>query len=284
MDLDDLAELLRAHLMWADSNLEIGIKLLDTNPFNGAGVFSDDVTSLINSIALTLVTLFFMVDFCNRAMLIKLKTPEEIFKVVFKLFVAKAFVSSASDIMSAIYSAFTTLATKMSSASYSVSVVPGVEHAVLSGYTNKQILDMFLTAEEYADLENNSGIFGIRIIIKYLSCLFPMLVVWIATLIVTIVLVGRLLEVIIYTAVAPIPLSTLAGEGTHDIAKNFIKNYCAVCIQAFVLIAIFSAFGTITTALTTAGSSGMVLITLASLSLAVASAKSGSIAKTICGC
>lgn len=284
MDLNDLADLLRAHLMWADDNLKIGINLLDVNPFANTGVLSGTIRSVINSTALTLVTLFFMIDFCNKAMLIKVNTPEEIFKLIFKLFVAKAFVTHASDLMSAVYNGFTTLATTISGTSYDVSVVPGVDYAVLSGYGTKDILNMFLTTKEYQDLENNPGVFGLRIVFKYLSYLFPMLIVWVATLIVTIVLVGRLLEVIIYTAVAPIPLSTLAGEGTHDVAKNFIKNYCAVCLQAFVLIAMFSAFSTITTSLSSAGAGGCTIITLASLSLAVASAKSSSIAKTICGC
>ena len=49
----------------------------------------------------------------------------------------------------------------------------------------------------------------------------------------------------IYTAIAPVPLSTFAGEPTQQIGKSFLKSYAAVCLEgAIILLAciIFSAF------------------------------------------
>ena len=48
-----------------------------------------------------------------------------------------------------------------------------------------------------------------------------------------------------YTAIAPIPLSTFAGEPTQSIGKSFLKSYASVCLEGAVIVlacVIFSAF------------------------------------------
>ena len=58
---------------------------------------------------------------------------------------------------------------------------------------------------------------------------------------------GRFFRLYLYTAVAPIPLSTFAGEPSQNVGKSFIKSYAAVCLEgAIVVLAciIFSLFAT----------------------------------------
>ena len=38
-----------------------------------------------------------------------------------------------------------------------------------------------------------------------------------------------------YAAIAPIPLSTFAGEPTSSVGKNFIRSYAGVCLQGVVI-------------------------------------------------
>lgn len=48
-----------------------------------------------------------------------------------------------------------------------------------------------------------------------------------------------------YTAIAPIPLSTMAGQPTSNIAKSFLKSYAGVCMQGVVIVLaciIFTAY------------------------------------------
>ncbi len=48
-----------------------------------------------------------------------------------------------------------------------------------------------------------------------------------------------------YTAFAPIPLSSFAGEATSFMGKAFIKSYMGVCMEGAVIVLaclIFSAF------------------------------------------
>ena len=50
---------------------------------------------------------------------------------------------------------------------------------------------------------------------------------------------------LLYTALAPIPLSTFAGEPTQNVGKSFIKSYCAVLLEGAVIVLaciIFSLF------------------------------------------
>ena len=46
---------------------------------------------------------------------------------------------------------------------------------------------------------------------------------------------GRMFSLWMYAAIAPIPLSTFAGEPTSSVGKNFIRSYADVCLQGVVI-------------------------------------------------
>ena len=46
---------------------------------------------------------------------------------------------------------------------------------------------------------------------------------------------GRMFSLWMYAAIAPIPLSTFAGEPTSNVGKNFIRSYAGVCLQGVVI-------------------------------------------------
>lgn len=50
---------------------------------------------------------------------------------------------------------------------------------------------------------------------------------------------------LLYTAIAPVPLSAFAGEPSQSVGKSFIKSYAAVCLEGAVIVLaciIFSLF------------------------------------------
>ena len=56
---------------------------------------------------------------------------------------------------------------------------------------------------------------------------------------------GRFFRIYMYVALAPVALSTFAGEPTSYVGKSFLKSFCSVCLEgAIIVIAciIFSAF------------------------------------------
>ena len=56
---------------------------------------------------------------------------------------------------------------------------------------------------------------------------------------------GRFFKLYLYTAIAPVPLSTFAGEPSQNVGKSFLKSYAAVCLEGAVIVLaciIFSVF------------------------------------------
>jgi hypothetical protein len=56
---------------------------------------------------------------------------------------------------------------------------------------------------------------------------------------------GRFFKLYMYIAIAPIPLSTFAGQPTQNIGVSFLKSYGAVCLEGAIIVlacVIFSKF------------------------------------------
>ena len=56
---------------------------------------------------------------------------------------------------------------------------------------------------------------------------------------------GRFFKIYLYTAIAPVPFSSFAGEPSSSVGKSFIKSYTAVCLEGAIIVLgciIFSLF------------------------------------------
>ena len=71
-----------------------------------------------------------------------------------------------------------------------------------------------------------------------------MLVVFVSGIIMIVSVFVRFFKLFIYIAVAPIPLATLAGHRSSEIARHFLKSFAAICFEVVIIciaIAIFNA-------------------------------------------
>ena len=71
------------------------------------------------------------------------------------------------------------------------------------------------------------------------------LLIWVLSFVMILSVYGRFFKLYMYTAIAPIPLSTFAGEPSQNIGKSFIKAYAAVCLEGAIIVlacVIFSVF------------------------------------------
>lgn len=71
------------------------------------------------------------------------------------------------------------------------------------------------------------------------------LFVWVLSFVMFLSVYGRFFKLYIYTAIAPIPLSTFAGEPTKSVGKSFLKSYAGVCLERAIIVLaciIFSVF------------------------------------------
>lgn len=78
-------------------------------------------------------------------------------------------------------------------------------------------------------------------------CLIFYVAINIISILLLIMVFVRFFKIYIYTAIAPLPLATLAGKTTQNVGRNFIKSYFAVLLQgvvmAIILVVSSSFFG-----------------------------------------
>ena len=58
---------------------------------------------------------------------------------------------------------------------------------------------------------------------------------------------GRFFKIFTYIAIAPIPLSTFAGEPTQNVGRSFLKSFAGACLQGAIIVVacvIFSLYAT----------------------------------------
>jgi hypothetical protein len=107
------------------------------------------------------------------------------------------------------------------------------------------IADAGLTTlpDSIKDAINNTGFFDS--IPLWAVTLIGSLVITVLSFIMIMSVYGRFFRLYIYTAIAPVPLATFAGEPSQSVGKAFIKSYCAVCLEGAIIVLaciIFSVF------------------------------------------
>lgn len=207
-----------------------------------------------------LVSMFFAIQLCNDAMLLKIQSYEQVFKLFFKFILAKVIVQNAKGIMGIIYNGFNAVAASLGEQNYGFLFAFGTDALVVK--------------------PSDAGFLNLNYLVKYLEAMPSYLILMAACWVINLILIGRLFEIIVYTVISPIPLATFAGEGWHDIAKAFIKSYAAVCLQGIVVVVMFYAFSQVAELL---GGTSTIGITITALSLALGVAKSGQWARQAVG-
>lgn len=180
----------------------------------------------MQAIGLALLVLFFVVGMLKTCGSIEeVKKPEKAFKLFIRFAVAKTIVTYGMDLMLAIFN-----------------IVQGVisnimTTAGITGSTNSVLPQGIITAIESCGFFESIPLWAITII--------GSLVVLVLSFIMIMTVYGRFFKLYLYTAIAPIPLSSFAGEPTQNIGRSFLKSYTAVCLEGAIIILsciIFSLF------------------------------------------
>ena len=96
---------------------------------------------------------------------------------------------------------------------------------------------------EITNAINNLGF--LEAIPLWLVALLGSLIITVLSFVLILTVYGRFFRLYMYTALAPVPLASFAGEGTSHHGKAFIKSYVGVCAEGAVIILaclIYSAF------------------------------------------
>ena len=69
----------------------------------------------------------------------------------------------------------------------------------------------------------------------WLVTLLGSLMITVLAFIMILTVYSRLFKLYMYTAIAPIPLSSFAGEPTSNVGKNFLRSYAGVCLEGAII-------------------------------------------------
>ena len=255
-----IEEWVRTWLDVINYTFDNAINALTISPFDSSITVIDTAMTAVEGVALVLVSMFLAIQLCNDAMLLKIQSYEQVFKLFFKFILAKVIVQNARGIMGILFNGFNSIAETL-------------------GETNYGFLSSFNTDAIIAQ-PADAGFLNLNYLMKYLEAMPTFLILMGACWVINLILIGRLFEIIVYTVISPIPLATFAGEGWHDSAKAFIKSYAAVCLQGLVVMVMFYAFAQVADLLGGTDSMG---ITITALALALGVAKSGQWARQAVG-
>ena len=198
--------------------------------FKGGGIWNAIVTinGAVQAIGLALLVLFFVVGimrtFGNFA---EVKRPEQAFKLFIRFVIAKGVVTYGMNIMMSIFKIGQGI----------VSTI--IDSAGVSGVSNMKLPQEIITAIGDVGFFDKIPLGAVTII----GSLFITVLAFVMILTVY----GRFFKLYLYTAIAPIPLSSLAGQQTEQIGRSFIKSYIGVCLEGAIIVLsciIFSLFAT----------------------------------------
>lgn len=226
---------------WVVQNLENALEtwnsklseiwqLLTTSPqeFKGGSIWSVmvNINGAVQAIGLALLVLFFVVGVVRTCgSFTDVKKPEHALKLFIRFAIAKGVITYGLELMLALFDIVQgTISTIMTSAGF--------------GTPNQTTLpaEMVTTIESCGFFESIS---------LWAVTLIGGLFITVLSFIMIMTVYGRFFKLYMYTALAPIPLSTFAGEPSQNVGKSFIKSYCAVLLEGAVIVLaciIFSLF------------------------------------------
>ena len=180
----------------------------------------------IQAIALALLVLFFVVGVMKTCgSFAEVKKPEHAIKLFIRFAIAKGLITYGLELLMAVFK-----------------IIQGLNSTIMSlvGFgesTTTSLPQELITAIEGCNFMESIPLWAVTII----GGLFIMVLSFVMILSVY----GRFFKIYLYTAIAPIPLSTFGGEPTQSVGRSFFKSYCAVCLEGAIIIlacVIFSLF------------------------------------------
>ena len=185
-----------------------------------------NINGAVQAIGLALLVVFFLVGVVKTCgSFAEVKKPEQVLKLFVRFALAKAVITYGLELMLAIFK-----------------IVQGVVQTImqtagLGNSTQTTLPQEMITAIESCGFFESIPLWAVTLI----GGLF----ITVLSFIMILTVYGRFFKLYLYTAIAPIPLSTFAGEPTQQVGKSFLKGYCAVCLEGAIIILaciIFSLF------------------------------------------
>lgn len=199
--------------------------------FKGGGIWQVivQIHGALQAIGYALLVLFFVVGVVKTCgSFTEVKRPEHALKIFIRFAITKGVVTYGLELMMALFN-----------------IIQGVTSTIMQtagfGSTEDTVLP-----DEIIEAVEDCGFF--ESIPLWAVTLIGGLFITVLSFIMIMSVYGRFFRLYLYTAIAPIPLSSFAGEPSQNIGRSFLKSYAAVCLEgAIVVLAciIFSLFASL---------------------------------------
>ena len=196
--------------------------------FKGGAIWNvvTNIHGALQAIGYALLVLFFvigMVKTCGS--FAEVKKPEHAVKLFVRFAIAKGVITYGMELMMAL-----------------LDIIQGVISTIMGaagfGAPQETILpNTIINAIEDCGFFESIPLWAVTLI----GGLF----IWVLSFIMILSVYGRFFKMYMYTAIAPIPLSSFAGEPSQNIGKSFLKSYAAVLLEGAIIVLaciIFSVF------------------------------------------
>ncbi|OUN25579.1 hypothetical protein [Pseudoflavonifractor sp. An85] len=185
-----------------------------------------NIHGALQAIGYSLLVLFFLVGVVKTCgTFVEMKRPEQVFRIFIRFAIAKGVITYGMELMLAL-----------------LSIVQGVISTIMNsaGFGTPQ--DTVLP-QEIIDAVEDCGF--VESIPLWAITMIGGLLVTVLCFIMIFSVYGRFFRLYMYTAIAPIPLSSFAGSPTQSVGISFLKSYAAVCLEGAIIVlacVIFSVF------------------------------------------
>ena len=205
---------------WNSKLTEIwSLVMMSPQEFKGGAVWGVivNIHNALMAIGLALLVLFFVVGVMKTCgNFAELKRPEIAVKLFIRFILAKAVVTYGMELMLSL-----------------LSIVQGIISTILSA-SGMGTAGTVTLPDELVETIEKCGFF--ESIPLWIVSLIGVLFIWILSLVLILTVYGRFFKLYLYTAIAPIPLASFAGEPTQSLGKNFLKSYAGVCLQGAIIV------------------------------------------------
>lgn len=184
------------------------------------------INGALQAIGYALLVLFFVVGVVKTCgSFVEVKKPEHALKLFIRFAIAKGVITYGLELMMALFE-----------------IIQGVMSTIMNAAGFGQLQQTVLP-EEIVTAVEDCGFF--ESIPLWAVTLIGGLFITVLSFIMIMSVYGRFFRLYLYTAIAPVPLASFAGEPTQNVGKSFMKSYAAVCLEGAVIVLaciIFSVF------------------------------------------
>ena len=205
---------------WNEKLAEIW-QLITMSPqdFKGGSIWNVmlGVHGAVKAIGIALLVLFFVMGVMKTCgSFAEVKRPEQALKLFIRFAIAKGVVTYGLELMMALFQ-----------------IVQGVTSTIMgaAGFSAPQ--NTILPPEIITAVED-CGFF--ESIPLWAVTLIGSLFITVLSFVMIMTVYGRFFRMYLYTAIAPVPLATFAGEPSQSVGISFIKSYAAVCLEGAIIV------------------------------------------------